>query len=80
MPDQDVRDVRAVFAASVRRERKARGWSMEELAGRAGINRGTISSIEGLKAGVTLDVAALLAGAFGVSIGALADGPGDDRG
>jgi transcriptional regulator with XRE-family HTH domain len=77
MPDQDVR---AVFAASVRRERKARGWSMEELGRRAGINKATVSCIEAAKTGATLDVAALLAGAFGVSIGALADGPGDDRG
>ena len=68
--------VRQIFAESVRRERLARNWSMEELGRRAGINRATVSTIEAMKGGATLDVAALLAGAFGMTIGALADGPG----
>jgi transcriptional regulator with XRE-family HTH domain len=66
-------DVREVFAASVRREREARGWTGGELAQRSGVTQPTISSIEHSRFGTTLDVAAKLARAFGVTIGALVD-------
>ena len=66
-------DVREVFAASVRRERLARGWAGAELARRSGVTQSTISHIEAGNCGTTLHVAAQLAGAFGVTIGALAD-------
>ena len=69
--------VREVFAASVRRERQARGWSREELAGRSGVGKGTIVNVELLRTGTTLHVASLLAGALGTTIGELA---GDGRG
>jgi transcriptional regulator with XRE-family HTH domain len=71
-----VADVREVFAASVRRERLARGWSGKELGERSGVPQSTISNIERGQFGTTLHVAAKLAGALGVGIGALADGPG----
>lgn len=64
--------VRAVFAASVRRERLARGWSCDELAGRSGVSKGTVVNVEFQRCGTTLDVAVLLAEALGTTIGALA--------
>ena len=66
-------DVREVFSASVRRERLARGWSGLDLARLSGGTPPTISSIEHNRFGTTLDVAAKLAKAFGVPIGALVD-------
>jgi transcriptional regulator with XRE-family HTH domain len=69
------RDVRAVFAASVRREREARGWTATELARKSGITQGTIVNIESERHGASLRIAARLAKAFGVTIGALADEP-----
>ena len=69
--------VRAVFAASVRRARQARGWSREELGRRSGVSKNTLLNVELQRSGTTLDVAALLAGALGVTIGELAgDGHG----
>jgi transcriptional regulator with XRE-family HTH domain len=65
--------VRAVFGASVRRERQARGWSFNALAGRSGVGRSTLVRIERRIGTTTLDVAALLAAAFGTTIGELAD-------
>jgi transcriptional regulator with XRE-family HTH domain len=65
--------VRAVLAASVRREREARGWSLNMLAARSGVGRSTIVRIERQDGSVTFDIAALLAAAFGTSIGDLAD-------
>lgn len=73
-------DVREVFAGSVRRERKARGWTLEEMARRSGISASTISNVESQRNGVTLHAAAQFAKAFGMTIGALADGAGDSRG
>ncbi len=73
--------VREVFAASVRRERQARGWSLVMLARRAGIGRTTLAGIERLRRGATLETAALIAGALGTTIGELADAKaGDGRG
>jgi transcriptional regulator with XRE-family HTH domain len=70
-----VADVREVFAASVRRERLARGWSAADLAIQAGTAQGTITNIECNRHGTSLALAAKLADAFGLTIGALADGP-----
>lgn len=74
------RDVQKVFAASVRRERLARGWSGSELARRSGITPATISNIERGRYGSSLHIAAKLAEAFGITIGALADEPEADHG
>jgi HTH-type transcriptional regulator / antitoxin HipB len=65
-----------VFAASVRREREARGWTPTELARKSGITQGTIVNIEAGRHGASLRVAAGIAGAFGTTIGALVDKPG----
>lgn len=73
-------DVREVFAASVRREREARGWTAVELSRRSGIGQDTIGRIEGGLRGASLHTAAQFAKAFGTTIGALADGPEARRG
>jgi transcriptional regulator with XRE-family HTH domain len=78
MPAPDCEGVRAVFGAAVRRERLARGWSLVMLASRAGVGRTTLSAIERLRRGTTLETAELLAGALGTTIGALADGQAVD--
>jgi putative transcriptional regulator len=73
--------VRAVFAESVRRERTARGWTQAELARKTGISKITVAAIEKQRTGTGLEVAALIAGVFGVSIGSLVDdGQEESRG
>ena len=53
--------IRAVFAENLRRERLGRGFSQEDLAHRADLDRTYISSLERQKYGVSIDVLARLA-------------------
>ena len=69
--------VLAVFAESVLRGRRARGWTQQDLAGKAGVSKQTVYNIEGQRQGVGLETAALIAGAFGMKLGELADGEAD---
>jgi transcriptional regulator with XRE-family HTH domain len=39
-------DLRAIFAANMRRLRNAKGWSQEALAHEAGVNRTYLSRVE----------------------------------
>src|SRR5215467_14246977 len=56
------------FAALVRRYRRARGWTQDELAEHAGISSRTVSDIErGLSRFPHRDTVDLLAGAFSLS-------------
>ena len=48
-----------------------RDWSMDELAGRAGVSRATISKIERQECSPTAAVLGRLSGAFGVSMSML---------
>jgi transcriptional regulator with XRE-family HTH domain len=52
------------FARNLRALRQARGWSQEELAHRAGLDRTYISSLERQKYAPTLDALDKLAGAL----------------
>ncbi|MBX3482408.1 helix-turn-helix domain-containing protein [Phenylobacterium sp.] len=61
------------FAANLRRERKAKGWSQEELAEQAGVDRTYVSGIERAVRNPTITNVKRLADALGVSIGTLAD-------
>ena len=72
--------IRAVFAESVIRERRARHWSQVELALKAGISRSTVFNLEHQHQGVSLEVAAVIADAFGIPLaGLLGSGPEADR-
>lgn len=66
--------IRAVLADSVRRERKARGWTQAELAVKAGIAKATVMAVETQRTGTTVEVAAMIAEAFGMTAGTLVDG------
>ena len=59
-------DVRALLAKNLRRLRYAAKLSQEELAERAGVNRGYMSDIENGHYNATIKVIAKLAEALGV--------------
>lgn len=61
------------FAGNLRQVRKAKGWSQEELADRAGVDRTYVSGIERAVRNPTITNVKRLADALGVSVGTLAD-------
>jgi transcriptional regulator with XRE-family HTH domain len=61
------KSLRQVLAAKVRSERQSRGWSQEELAGRAGLSQVYISNVESAKRAVSIDCVQQLADALGVA-------------
>ena len=60
-------DIREVLAINVRRLRLARGWSQEELAARASIDRTYVSSIERRRYAASVDKLQELARSLEVS-------------
>ena len=70
--------LRGVLARNLRRLRRARGLSQEELAGRAGLNRNYVGMIEREENAATVDVLERLAEVLGVAAPELLDG--DDAG
>lgn len=63
-----------IFGENIYLWRVFKGLTQEELARKAGIHRPNLSAIESGKREVTLATLRLLAAAFGVSAGVLADG------
>jgi transcriptional regulator with XRE-family HTH domain len=61
------------LAENMKRLRRERGWSQEELADRVGRHRTFISQIERATKSPTLDTLERIADAFGVKIGELVD-------
>jgi transcriptional regulator with XRE-family HTH domain len=59
-------DLRDVFAANLRKARQAKGWSQEELAHRARINRTYLSKLETGATWAGLEVIAKVSKALGV--------------
>lgn len=59
------------FGAVVRRLRESRGWSQEHLAGQADLNRSYLGEIERGVATPSIQSAAKLAAALGVSLSGL---------
>ncbi|SPS02165.1 Conserved hypothetical protein [Cupriavidus taiwanensis] len=59
------------ISARVRIERESRGWSMGELAERAGVSKAMISKIERGEASPTATVLGRLSGAFGLQLSML---------
>jgi transcriptional regulator with XRE-family HTH domain len=62
------------FIADVERLRKSRGWSVEELAGRARLDLAELEAILGGEGKLPLDVVMLLARGLEVPPGQLIDG------
>jgi transcriptional regulator with XRE-family HTH domain len=69
-------DARRVFGRNVRRARRARGYSQEELAERAGMHRTYVGSLERGERNVSLKNIVALAAALDVEPGALFEGLG----
>ena len=61
--------VEEAFAAAEVRARAEHGWSIDEVAARAQVRRGTIQHLEHRRRGVSLRVASRIAEAFGRRLG-----------
>lgn len=59
------------ISARIRVERESRGWSLSELAERAGVSRAMIHKIERAESSPTAALLARLSGAFGISMSTL---------
>ena len=59
------------ISARIRVERESRGWSLSDLAERAGVSRGMIHKIERGESSPTAALLARLSGAFGISMSTL---------
>ncbi|HET8670427.1 MAG TPA: helix-turn-helix transcriptional regulator [Candidatus Saccharimonadales bacterium] len=60
--------IRNKFGKQVRALRRAKGWSQEELADKAGLHRTYIGSVERGEQNVSIDNIAKLAKTLGVSL------------
>jgi transcriptional regulator with XRE-family HTH domain len=58
----------AAVAGHVRSHRAARGWSLDELAGRSGVSKGMVVAIEAARTNPSVGTLCRLADAFGVNI------------
>ncbi len=59
------------ISARIRVERESRGWSLSDLAERAGVSRAMIHKIERAESSPTAALLARLSGAFGISMSTL---------
>ena len=66
---------RAAFGARLRELRVGRGWSQEDFAHRAELDRTYVSGIERGRRNPTLEIIYLLAGTLGVPVANLFPGP-----
>lgn len=67
------------IAAHVRGLRSARGWSLDELAGRSGVSKGMVVQIEGGRTNPSIGTLARLADAFGVTVARLLEPAAAER-
>ena len=66
-------------AQTVKRMRKERGWTLDELAGRSGVSRAMLSQIEAKKTNPTIAVLWKISTAFSINFSAmLGEEPGKD--
>lgn len=68
----------AAVAGHVRALRTARGWSLDELAGRSGVSKGMVVQIEGARTNPSVGTLVRIADAFGVTIARLLE-PAEER-
>jgi len=59
-------ELQRLFGANVRHHRKAKGWTLEQLADQVGVSRETIGNIERGKAAPLFETAEKIATALGV--------------
>lgn len=64
-------DTGTLLARRIRLEREARGWSLAELATRAGVAKATVSKIEREEASPTAAILVRIAGAFDLTFAGL---------
>lgn len=69
--DTKVNSLDQRLAERLREERKARNWSMAELAERSGVSRAMIGKIENAEASPTATLLSRIATAFGLSLSTL---------
>jgi transcriptional regulator with XRE-family HTH domain len=70
-----VQEITAAVAEHVRSLRAARGWSLDELAGRSGVSKGMVVQIEGARTNPSIGTLTRIADAFGVTIARLLEPP-----
>lgn len=80
--DDKVDDTGRLIASRIRLERDARGWSLADLAERAGVSKATISKIEREEVSPTAVILVRLAAAFDLTLAGLllraeSEGEGD---
>src|SRR5256885_9308575 len=61
-------DPTAAIAQRLRRERQHRGWSLDELARRAGVSKAMLSKLERCEASPTATLLGRISGALGMTI------------
>jgi len=64
-------DIDLQISARIRIERESRGWSLADLAARAGVSRAMIYKIEHAESSPTANLLGKLSGAFGLSMSTL---------
>jgi transcriptional regulator with XRE-family HTH domain len=68
MESRDRHAGREILARNLRRLRRAKGLTQEELADKVGLSQTYLSEVEGEKRNISLDNIEALATAFGISI------------
>jgi transcriptional regulator with XRE-family HTH domain len=63
-----VKEITAAVAGRVRGLRTARGWSLDELAGRSGVSKGMVVQVEAARTNPSVGTLCRLADAFGVTV------------
>jgi len=75
---ESVAALTAAVAGHVRALRTARGWSLDELAGRSGVSKGMLVQIEAARTNPSVGTLVRIADAFGVTIARLLE-PMEER-
>jgi transcriptional regulator with XRE-family HTH domain len=73
-------DPTPLIAARLREERRRRGWSLDQLAGRAKVSKAMLSKLERGESSPTATLLGRLCGAYGLTMSALVALPGDHGG
>jgi transcriptional regulator with XRE-family HTH domain len=68
------------IAARLRAERRQRNWSLDELAGRAGVSKAMLSKLERGESSPTATLLGRICGAYGLTMSALVALPGESGG
>jgi transcriptional regulator with XRE-family HTH domain len=74
-PDRDHAPLAASLAGRVNALRMRRGWSLKRLSERSGVSKSMLSQVERSEANPTVAVALAIAGALGVTLDELLEGP-----